>query len=139
MIKRIENEMPKVRVAGLSIPIDGFGAGPRQSLENPLGERGRDLHEWAFGNRTFQTMFGKCGGSEGVDDDFARRAMDGFGAFILGRDMFGPIRGPWTDNEWKGWWAPNPPYHAPTFVLNIHPMIRSRWKEARHSTSSQMG
>jgi dihydrofolate reductase len=113
--------MPKVRVAGFSISIDGFGAGPRQSLENPLGERGRELHEWAFGTRTFQTMFGKNGGSEGVDDDFARRAMDGFGAFILGRKMFGPIRGPWTDNEWKGWWGANPPYHAPTFVLTHHP------------------
>ena len=113
--------MPKVRAAGFSISIDGFGAGPRQSLEHPLGERGRELHEWAFATRTFQTMFGKTGGSEGVDDDYARRAMDGFGAFILGRNMFGPIRGPWPDDEWKGWWGPNPPYHAPTYVLTHHP------------------
>ena len=113
--------MPKVRAAGFSISIDGFGAGPRQSLEHPLGERGRELHEWAFATRTFQTMFGKTGGSEGVDDDYARRAMDGFGAFILGRNMFGPIRGQWPDDEWKGWWGPNPPYHAPTFVLTHHP------------------
>jgi len=113
--------MPKVRAAGFSISIDGFGAGPRQSLEHPLGERGRELHEWAFATRTFQTMFGKTGGSEGVDDDYARRAMDGFGTFILGRNMFGPIRGPWPDDEWKGWWGPNPPYHAPTYVLTHHP------------------
>jgi dihydrofolate reductase len=113
--------MPKVRAAGFSVSIDGFGAGPWQSLEHPLGERGLELHEWAFATRTFQTMFGKEGGSEGVDNDFAQRAMDGFGAFILGRNMFGPIRGPWTDDEWKGWWGPNPPYHAPTFVLTHHP------------------
>ncbi len=113
--------MPKVRAAGFSVSIDGFGAGPRQSLENPLGERGRELHEWAFGTRTFQSMFGKDGGSEGVDEDFAKRAMDGFGAFILGRNMFGPSRGPWTDDDWKGWWGPNPPYHAPTFILTHHP------------------
>ncbi|MDB5597669.1 MAG: Deaminase [Hyphomicrobiales bacterium] len=113
--------MPKVRVAGFSLSIDGFGAGPRQCLENPLGERGAELHKWAFSTRTFQSMFGQEGGSEGVDDGFAKRAMDGFGAFILGRNMFGPIRGPWTDDEWKGWWGPNPPYHAPTFVLTHHP------------------
>jgi dihydrofolate reductase len=113
--------MPKVRAAGFSISIDGFGAGPRQSLENPLGERGRELHEWAFGTRTFQAMFGKDGGSDGVDNDFAKRAMDGFGAFILGRNMFGPSRGPWTNDDWKGWWGPNPPYHAPTYILTHHP------------------
>jgi dihydrofolate reductase len=112
--------MAKVRVAGFSLSIDGFGAGPAQSLEHPLGERGTELHQWAFGTRSFHSMMGKAGGSEGVDEDFAKRAMDGFGAFILGRNMFGPIRGPWADDEWRGWWGPNPPYHATTFVLTHH-------------------
>jgi dihydrofolate reductase len=113
--------MTKVRVAGFSLSVDGFGAGPRQSLENPLGERGIELHQWALGTRTFRAMMGQDGGSEGVDEEFARRAMDGFGAFILGRNMFGPIRGPWPNDEWRGWWGDNPPYHAPTFVLTHHP------------------
>jgi len=112
--------MDKVRVTGFSLSIDGFGAGPGQSLKNPLGERGMELHEWAFGTRTFRAMMGRDGGADGIDDDFAHRAMDGFGAFILGRNMFGPIRGAWEDEEWKGWWGPNPPYHAPTFVLTHH-------------------
>jgi dihydrofolate reductase len=112
--------MPKVRVAGFSISIDGFGAGPEQSLENPLGKRGRELHQWFFGTRTFRAMFGEGGGSDGVDETYAHRSMDGFGAFILGRNMFGPIRGPWRDESWKGWWGENPPYHAPTFVLTHH-------------------
>jgi dihydrofolate reductase len=112
--------MTKVRVAGFSISLDGFGAGPEQSLENPLGKRGLELHQWFFGTRTFRTMTGQGGGSDGVDEDFARRSMDGFGAFILGRNMFGPIRGPWPDKNWKGWWGDNPPYHAPTFVLTHH-------------------
>jgi dihydrofolate reductase len=113
--------MTKVRVAGFSLSVDGFGAGPRQSLDNPLGERGIELHQWALGTRTFRAMMGQDGGSEGVDEEFARRAMDGFGAFILGRNMFGPIRGPWPNDEWRGWWGDNPPYHAPTFVLTHHP------------------
>jgi dihydrofolate reductase len=113
--------MAKVRVAGFSLSIDGFGAGPSQSLESPLGERGTELHRWAFGTRSFHSMTGQDGGSDGVDEDFARRAMDGFGAFILGRNMFGPIRGSWANDEWKGWWGPNPPYHAPTFVVTHHP------------------
>lgn len=112
--------MPKVRVAGFSISIDGFGAGPEQSLENPLGKRGTELHQWFFGTRTFRAMFGEGGGSDGVDETYAHRSMDGFGAFILGRNMFGPIRGPWRDESWKGWWGENPPYHAPTFVLTHH-------------------
>ena len=112
--------MTKVRVAGFSISLDGFGAGPEQSLENPLGKRGLELHQWFFGTRTFRTMTGQGGGSDGVDEDFAHRSMDGFGAFILGRNMFGPIRGPWPDKNWKGWWGDNPPYHAPTFVLTHH-------------------
>lgn len=109
--------MSKVRVGGFSISLDGFGAGPEQSLEDPLGRRGQELHQWLFGTRFFQTMIGRDGGSEGIDQAYAHRAMDGFGAFILGRNMFAPSRGPWTDESWKGWWGANPPYHAPTFVL----------------------
>ena len=109
--------MARVRVAGFSISLDGFGAGPEQSLENPLGKRGLELHQWFFGTRSFRAMIGQGGGSDGVDEDYAHRAMDGFGAFILGRNMFGPIRGPWPDESWRGWWGDNPPYHAPTFVL----------------------
>src|SRR5262245_57002873 len=112
--------MTKVRVAGFSISLDGFGAGPDQSLENPLGRRGLELHQWFFGTRTFRAMTGEGGGSEGVDEAYAHRSMDGFGTFILGRNMFGPIRGPWPDESWKGWWGANPPYHAPTFVLTHH-------------------
>ena len=112
--------MPKVRVGGFSISLDGFGAGPEQSLENPLGKRGLELHQWFFGTRVFRTMTGQGGGSDGIDQDYAARAMDGFGAFILGRNMFGPVRGPWPDESWKGWWGDNPPYHAPTFVLTHH-------------------
>jgi dihydrofolate reductase len=80
-----------------------------------------ELHEWAFGIRTFRTMFGQDGGSDGIDDDYARRSMKGLGAFILGRNMFGPVRGPWPDDSWKGWWGDNPPYHAPTFILTNFP------------------
>jgi dihydrofolate reductase len=112
--------MTKVRVAGFSLSLDGFGAGPEQSLENPLGRRGTELHQWFFRSRFFQSMFGRGGGLGGVDDDYGRRSMDGFGAFILGRNMFGPVRGPWPDDSWKGWWGTNPPYHAPTFVLTHH-------------------
>lgn len=113
--------MSRVRVAGFSLSLDGYGAGPAQSLEAPLGERGRDLHRWFFGTRTFQAMIGKDGGSDGADERFAAASMSGFGAFILGRNMFGPVRGEWPDETWKGWWGDNPPYHAPTFVLTHHP------------------
>ena len=112
--------MPKVKVAGFAISFDGYGAGPDQSLEDPLGRRGEELHEWMFGTRMFRAMIGKEGGSEGVDHAFAARSMNGFGAFILGRNMFGPVRGPWPDLTWKGWWGDNPPYHAPVFVLTNH-------------------
>jgi len=112
--------MTKVRVAGFSLSLDGYGAGPEQSLQDPLGKRGKELHQWAFGTKTFKTMFGQEGGSEGVDEAYAHRSMDGFGAFILGRNMFGPIRGEW-DESWKGWWGDNPPYHAPTYILTHHP------------------
>lgn len=113
--------MPRVRVAAFGVSLDGFGAGPEQSLQDPLGKGGRDLHRWFIGTKTFQAMFGKGGGSEGVDEDFAHRSMDGFGAFILGRYMFAHSRGAWTDDGWKGWWGDNPPYHAPTFILTHHP------------------
>src|ERR1700729_1861260 len=107
----------RVRAAGFSLSLDGFGAGPEQSLQDPLGKRGTELHRWFVGTKTFRAMFGKGDGSEGVDETFAHRSMDGFGAFILGRNMFGPVRGEWPDDSWKGWWGENPPYHTPTFVL----------------------
>jgi dihydrofolate reductase len=113
--------MAKLRVRAFSISIDGFGAGPEQSLQNPLGVGGLALHDWAFGTRTFQRMFGKDGGITGIDDDFAARGFDNIGAWILGRNMFGPIRGAWPDDSWKGWWGDNPPYHTPVFVLTHHP------------------
>ena len=112
--------MGQVRAAAFSVSLDGFGAGPEQSLQDPLGKGGRDLHRWFVGTKTFRAMFGQDGGSEGVDEDFAHRSMDGFGAFILGRNMFAHSRGPWTDDGWKGWWGDNPPYHAPTFILTHH-------------------
>jgi dihydrofolate reductase len=113
--------MTKVRVAGFALSIDGFGAGPEQSLNDPLGKRGTELHQWFFPTRTFRTMIGKEDGTTGVDNSYAERAMSGFGAFILGRNMFGPIRGEWPDDSWKGWWGTNPPYHAPTFILTHYP------------------
>lgn len=113
--------MGKVRVAGFSLSIDGFGAGPGQSLDNPLGQRGKELFQWFFPTRSFRAMTGQEGGSDGVDERYAHRSMEGFGAFILGRNMFGPIRGEWPDEDWKGWWGDNPPYHAPTFILTRHP------------------
>jgi dihydrofolate reductase len=110
--------MSKVRVAGFGVSLDGFGAGIEQSLENPLGKRGPEIFQWFFHTKTFCSMVGKDGGTTGdVDDMFAQRAMENFGAFILGRNMFGPVRGPWPDDSWKGWWGDDPPYHAPTFVL----------------------
>jgi dihydrofolate reductase len=113
--------MSKVRVAGFSVSLDGFSAGIEQSLQDPLGKRGPDIFQWYFPTRTFRTMVGKEGGTTGVDDRYGAASMQGFGAFILGRNMFGPIRGEWPDDEWKGWWGPNPPYHAPTFVLTHYP------------------
>lgn len=112
--------MSKVRVAGFAVSIDGFGAGPDQSLDHPLGKGGPELHRWFYPTQTFRSMFGQEGETEGEDARFARASAEGFGAFILGRNMFGPIRGEWTDEEWKGWWGDNPPYHAPTFILTHH-------------------
>src|SRR6202011_3026462 len=113
--------MLKVRVAGFGVSLDGFGAGIEQSLDDPLGKRGPEMFQWFFHTKTFCSMVGREGGTTGdVDDLFAHRAMDNFGAFILGRNMFGPVRGPWKDDSWKGWWGDNPPYHAPVFVLTNH-------------------
>ena len=109
--------MAKVRVGAFSISVDGFGAGPDQDLDHPLGVRGEELHQWAFATKTFRTMFGQDGGSTGIDEGYAARSMAGMGAWILGRNMFGPIRGAWLDEEWKGWWGDTPPYHCPVFVL----------------------
>jgi dihydrofolate reductase len=113
--------MSKVKVAGFGVSIDGFSAGADQSLNNPLGIRGPEIFQWFFPTRFFCQMLGKDGGETGIDNDFAERAMRGFGAYILGRNMFGPIRGEWPDDQWKGWWGDNPPYHAPTFVLTHYP------------------
>jgi dihydrofolate reductase len=110
--------MSKLRVESFTISLDGYGAGPNQSLQNPLGVGGESLHEWAFATRTFQErVLGKEGGATGIDDDFAARGFRNVGAWILGRNMFGPIRGPWPDDEWKGWWGENPPYHTRVYVL----------------------
>ena len=114
--------MGKVRVAAFGISLDGFGAGPEQSLDNPLGVRGPELMQWFFPTRTFQQMHGSAkGGSTGIDDSFAVRSFENVGAWILGRNMFGPVRGPWPDDSWKGWWGDEPPYHVPVFVLTHHP------------------
>ena len=112
--------MSKVRVHSFSISIDGYGAGPNQDIDHPLGVGGMALHEWVFATKTFQKMHGQGGGEEGVDDDFAARGFANIGAWILGRNMFGPVRGPWPDESWKGWWGANPPYHTPVFVLTHH-------------------
>jgi dihydrofolate reductase len=113
--------MPKLRVHNFSISLDGYGAGPSQDQANPLGVGGEALHDWFVVTRTFQKMTGKEAGTTGVDDDFAARGFKNVGACILGRNMFGPVRGPWPDDSWKGWWGSNPPYHAPVFVLTSHP------------------
>jgi dihydrofolate reductase len=113
--------MSKLRVASFSISLDGYGAGPRQDINSPLGVGGMALHEWAFATRTIQkVVFSKEGGATGVDDDFIARGFSNIGAWILGRNMFGPIRGPWPDDAWKGWWGANPPFHTPVFVLTHH-------------------
>ncbi|PYP13801.1 MAG: deaminase [Gemmatimonadetes bacterium] len=112
--------MAKLVVRNFSISIDGFGAGLNQGLDNPLGVRGPELFDWFFHTRTFQQMQGDTGGERGVDDDLAALSMAGIGAWIMGRNMFGPIRGPWPDDQWKGWWGDEPPYHTPVFVLTHH-------------------
>lgn len=113
--------MARVRVECFTISLDGYGAGPDQTIDNPLGVGGTELHQWLFPTRTFQqVLFGKDGGTTGVDDDYAARGFRNVGAWILGRNMFGPVRGDWPDLDWKGWWGDSPPYHVPVFVLTHH-------------------
>ncbi len=112
--------MSKVKVAGFGMSIDGFSAGPRQSLDDPLGVGGPSLMQWLFPTQTFQQMHGSDGGETGIDDDFAARGFVNVGAWVLGRNMFGPVRGPWPDDSWKGWWGDEPPYHVPVYVLTHH-------------------
>jgi dihydrofolate reductase len=113
--------MTRVRVHDFTISLDGYGAGPNQSTADPLGAGGESLHDWVIDTRTFKQTHGGEGGSTGVDDDVAARAAGGIGAWIMGRNMFGPLRGPWPDQHWRGWWGENPPFHAPVFVLTRHP------------------
>lgn len=112
--------MPKLRVHNFSISIDGYAAGPKQDLDNPLGVRGLDLHEWVFKTRYWRVRQGEEGGDEGLDDKFLAAGDEGIGATIMGRNMFGPIRGSWQDEQWTGWWGDNPPYHHQVFVLTHH-------------------
>ena len=112
--------MTKLCVRAFGLSVDGFGAGPLQDLKNPMGQGGMALHQWAFATRTFHKMFGQPGGETGVDDDFAARGFANIGAWILGRNMFGPVRGPWPDHSWRGWWGEEPPYHCQVFVLTHH-------------------
>jgi dihydrofolate reductase len=117
----VEEWMSKLRVESFSVSIDGFGAGPNQSLDHPLGVGGNRLHEWLVRTATFQKMQGEESGSRGIDNEYAERGFNNIGAWILGRNMFSPVRGPWPDESWKGWWGENPPYHTPVFVLTHHP------------------
>ncbi len=112
--------MTKVRVESFTISLDGYGAGPNQDINNPLGVGGKELHQWFIPTNTFQRSHGAGEGTTGVDDDIAARGFKNIGAWILGRNMFGPIRGPWPDLNWTGWWGDNPPYHVPVFVLTHH-------------------
>ena len=112
--------MSRLRVHCFTISVDGYGAGPDQSVENPLGVGAEELHRWLLATRTWQHVHGKQSGTTGVDDDFAARGDVNIGAWILGRNMFGPVRGPWPDESWRGWWGDNPPYHVPVFVLTHH-------------------
>lgn len=125
MTKNTENDRTaggktRVRVEGYSISLDGYGAGPDQSLEHPLGLGGEDLHHWLTSSRAWRQEHGKDGGLEGIDDAYTRRGLENIGAWIIGRNMFGPVRGPWPNMDWKGWWGNNPPYHVPVYVLTHH-------------------
>jgi len=146
--------MTKLRVLSFSVSLDGYGAGPNQNLEHPLGVGGAALHEWLFATRTFHKVHGSGGGTTGADDEIAARGFSNVGAWIIGRNMFGPIRGKWADENWKGWWGDNPPYHVPVFVLSHYPRdsitmaggttfhfvtdgIESALKRARESANGQ--
>ncbi|HYJ32981.1 MAG TPA: dihydrofolate reductase family protein [Candidatus Binatia bacterium] len=113
--------MPKLRVSSFAVSLDGYGAGPDQDLQNPLGLRGPELMEWFFATRAWREMHGMEGGETGVDNGMAEKGLANIGAWILGRNMFGPVRGPWPDESWKGWWGEEPPYRVPVFVLTHHP------------------
>jgi len=113
--------MSKLRVQSFAISLDGYAAGPSQDLQNPLGVRGLELMEWFFPTRAWRQMHGETDGETGIDNDMAAQGFVGIGAWILGRNMFGPVRGPWPDDSWKGWWGDEPPYHTPVFVLTHHP------------------
>jgi dihydrofolate reductase len=112
--------MAKLRVNSFTVSLDGYGAGPDQTVEHPLGVGGEDLHGWMVTTRTFRELYGNADGETGVDDDFTSRGFENLGAWIMGRNMFGPVRGPWPDDEWRGWWGDDPPYHVPVFVLTHH-------------------
>ncbi len=112
--------MSRLVVRAVSVSLDGYGAGPEQSEHNPLGVNGPDMFQWFFPTRTWQKMYGQAPGETGVDDDFAARSFENIGAWIMGRNMFGPVRGPWPDESWRGWWGEEPPYHCPVFVLTHH-------------------
>jgi dihydrofolate reductase len=124
--------MGKVIVNSFTVSLDGYGAGPNQSLDNPLGVSGTELHHWAFATRTFRAMHGGEGGSTGVDDELARRGMENVGAWILGRNMFGPVRGPWPDEHWRGWWGEEPPYRCGGGVATIQQYVRARLIDELH-------
>ena len=113
--------MTRLRVQSFGISIDGFGAGPNQDLQNPLGVNGPELMDWVFHTRMWRRMHGEADGETGIDNEMAELSFKGIGAWILGRNMFGPVRGPWPDHSWKGWWGDEPPYHTPVFVLTHHP------------------
>src|SRR3954464_11053790 len=131
----------KLRVNAFTVSADGFGAGRDQSRDQPLGRGGEQLHQWFVPTRTFQrNVMRRDEGTTGIDDDFAARSFENLGAWIMGRNMFGPVRGPWPDDQWKGWWGANPPYHVPVFVLTHHPRAPlERWRAARCSISSPTG
>ena len=139
--------MSKLRVNAFTVSIDGFGAGPDQDLKEPLGVGGEALHTWMFGTRTFRNMSGEDDGTTDTDDAFVTRSFENVGAWIMGRNMFGPIRGPWPDDTWKGWWGDNPPYHVPVFVLTHHPRDAYRhggrhdlpFRDRRHSLGAGKG
>ncbi len=120
--------MSRLCVRSFAVSIDGYGAGPDQDLQNPLGVRGPELMEWFFATRAWRKMHGQDGGETGVDNEVAEAGLQGIGAWILGRNMFGPVRGPWPDESWKGWWGDEPPYHVPVFVLTHHPRAPIRMK-----------
>ena len=113
--------MTRVRVENFTISLDGYGAGPDQTIDNPLGIGGEVLHDWIISTRSWRRMHGMEGGASGIDDDFAARGLNNFGAWIMGRNMFGPVRGPWTDMTWRGWWDEEPPFACPVFILTHHP------------------